>query len=85
MSTAPYVSVVIPVYNEEQTLPLMYDRLFPVLDGIGKPYEVVFVNDGSRDGSQAVLESLHAKRPQQIRVVEFMRNYGQHPAIMAGF
>lgn len=85
MSSSPYLSVVIPVYNEEQTLPIMYDRLFPVLDALGKPYEVIFVNDGSKDQSQVVLESLYAKRPQQIRVVDFLRNYGQHPAIMAGF
>src|SRR5258706_8665922 len=80
-----YLSVVIPVYNEEQILPLMYDRLFPVLDGLRKPYEVIFINDGSRDASQTVLEQLYARRPGQIRVVQFMRNYGQHPAIMAGF
>ncbi|MBV8938759.1 MAG: glycosyltransferase [Alphaproteobacteria bacterium] len=81
----PYLSVVIPVYNEEETLPILYSRLFPVLDGVGKPYEVIFVNDGSRDRSQDVLEQLHARRPEQIRIVQFMRNYGQHPAIMAGF
>ena len=80
-----YLSVVIPVYNEEQTLPIMFDRLFPVLDAIGKPYEVIFVNDGSRDQSQRKLEELFNKRPDVIRVVQFMRNYGQHPAIMAAF
>ncbi len=80
-----YLSVVIPVYNEEQTLPILEGRLLPVLDALGKSYEVIFVNDGSRDGSQAVLKSLFEKRPDVIRVVQFMRNYGQHPAIMAGF
>lgn len=63
----------------------MFSRLTKVMDAHGKPYEVVFVNDGSKDASQAVLADLFAKRPDVIRVVEFMRNYGQHPAIMAGF
>jgi len=81
----PYISIVIPVYNEEKTLPIMFGRLIPVMDTYGKPYEVIFVNDGSKDGSQKVLAELFNKRPDVIRVVQFMRNYGQHPAIMAGF
>lgn len=56
-----------------------------MLDGLQKSYEVILVNDGSRDGSQAMLVTLHKRRPDVIRVVQFMRNYGQHPAIMAGF
>ncbi len=80
-----YLSVVIPVYNEQQTLPLLAARLFPVLDALSRPYEVIFVNDGSKDGSQDVLRQLFHERPSQVRVVQFMRNYGQHPAIMAGF
>ncbi len=63
----------------------MFSRLVPVMDAYGKSYEVIFVNDGSKDNSQAVLADLFAKRPDVIRVVQFMRNYGQHPAIMAGF
>lgn len=81
----PYISIVIPVYNEEKTLPIMFSRLIPVMDALNKSYEVIFVNDGSKDASQAVLADLFAKRPDVIRAVEFMRNYGQHPAIMAGF
>lgn len=81
----PVISIVIPVYNEEQTLPIMFSRLLPVMDGYGKPYEVIFVNDGSKDKSQQVLADLFAKRPDVIRVVQFLRNYGQHSAIMAGF
>ena len=79
------ISLVIPVYNEEKTLPIMFSRLIPVMDALNKSYEVIFVNDGSKDASQAVLADLFAKRPDVIRAVEFMRNYGQHPAIMAGF
>src|SRR5690348_841868 len=81
----PYISIVIPVYNEEKTLPIMFSRLIPVMDTYGKPYEVIFVNDGSRDKSQEVLAEFFNKRPDVIRAVQFMRNYGQHPAIMAGF
>ena len=83
--TQPYISIVIPVYNEEQTLPIMFSRLLPVMDAYGKPYEVIFVNDGSRDQSQKALAELFNQRPDVIRVVQFMRNYGQHPAIIAGF
>lgn len=83
--TTPHISIVIPVYNEEKTLNIMFSRLISVMDNYGKPYEVLFVNDGSKDASQTVLAELFAKRPDVIRVVQFMRNYGQHPAIMAGF
>lgn len=85
ISETPYLSVVIPVYNEEAGLELLVSRLLPVLDGIGKPFEVIFVNDGSKDNSQQILEDLHRRRPEHIRALQFMRNYGQHPAIMAGF
>ena len=53
--TAPSLSVVIPVYNEEAGLPALFDRLYPALDALGVPYEVIFVNDGSRDRSGALL------------------------------
>ncbi|MDE3015435.1 MAG: glycosyltransferase [Pseudomonadota bacterium] len=81
----PTISIVIPVFNEELTLPILFSRLIPVMDKYGKPYEVIFVNDGSKDNSQKVLAELFTKRPDVIRAVQFMRNYGQHPAIMAGF
>jgi len=80
-----YLSVVIPVYNEAANLDHLCSRLLPVLDKLGKPYEVVFTNDGSRDNSQQILARLHAAHPDTIRVIQFARNYGQHPAIMAGF
>lgn len=80
-----YLSVVIPVYNESANLDTLCKRLLPVLDGLGKPYEVILTNDGSKDDSQAILERLHAARPDVLRVIQFARNYGQHPAIMAGF
>ncbi|HEU5046484.1 MAG TPA: glycosyltransferase [Rickettsiales bacterium] len=80
-----YLSVVIPVYNESANLDHLCSRLLPVLDALGKSYEVIMTNDGSRDDSQAILNRLHAARPDVIKVIQFARNYGQHPAIMAGF
>lgn len=80
-----YLSVVIPCYNEQESLPILYNRLFPVLDSLQKTYEVILVNDGSRDKTSEVLADLFEKRPDVIRVLEFNRNYGQHMAIMAGF
>jgi undecaprenyl-phosphate 4-deoxy-4-formamido-L-arabinose transferase len=80
-----YLSVVIPVYNESANLDHLCSRLLPVLDKLGKPYEVILTNDGSKDDSQTILTRLHAARPDVLRVIQFARNYGQHPAIMAGF
>jgi len=85
MSAAPQLSVVIPVYNEEPNLPSLFARLYPVLDGLGRPYEVVFTNDGSADRSYALLKAQFAARPDVTRVIDFNANYGQHMAIMAAF
>jgi len=83
--SASAVSVVIPVYNEEAGLPALFARLYPALDALGEPYEVIFVNDGSRDRSAALLREQFERRPDVTRVVLFNGNYGQHLAIMAGF
>src|SRR3990167_5270644 len=85
MRTAPYISVVIPVHNEQETLPELYRRLTQTLDQLGKPYEIILTNDGSTDRSSAMLHELHQKRSRQIHVIEFNGNFGQHMAIMAGF
>ena len=79
------LSVVIPVYNEEQVLPALFARLYPALDKLGLSYEVLFVNDGSRDRSVPMLREQFAARPDVTRVVLFNGNFGQHMAIMAGF
>ena len=79
------VSVVIPVYNEEAGLQTLFERLYPALDALGASYEVVFINDGSRDRSAAILKDQFARRPDVTRVILFNGNYGQHMAIMAGF
>ncbi len=85
MSAAPRVSVVIPVYNEESVLPALFARLYAALDALGCTYEIVFVNDGSRDRSAALLRDAFQKRPDVTRVILFNGNFGQHMAIMAGF
>jgi len=81
----PRLSVVIPVFNEEPNLPVLFARLYPVLDGLGRPYEVIFTNDGSRDRSFELLKAQHAARADVTRVIDFNANYGQHMAIMAAF
>ena len=81
----PEISVVIPIYNEQAGLQALFDRLYPALDKLGASYEVVFVNDGSRDNSVAILAEQFRKRPDVTRVVLFNGNYGQHMAILAGF
>jgi len=81
----PYISVVIPVHNEEENLDTLYHRLTSVLDNVGKSYEIILTNDGSTDRSSAILKKLHELHPTQIRVIEFNGNFGQHMAIMAGF
>jgi len=83
--TKPDVSVVIPVYNEEESLPALFARLYPAFDALKTPYEIVFVDDGSRDRSRAMLADQHAKRPDVTRVILFNGNFGQHRAILAGF
>jgi undecaprenyl-phosphate 4-deoxy-4-formamido-L-arabinose transferase len=81
----PRVSVVIPVYNEEAALPGLFARLYSALDALGTAYEVIFVNDGSRDRSAALLREQFERRPETTRVILFNGNFGQHLAIMAGF
>ena len=83
--TSPRLSVVVPVYNEEAGLPALFARLYPALDALRMPYEVIFVNDGSRDRSGALLRDQFNARPDVTRVVLFNANYGQHLAIIAGF
>jgi len=79
------LSVIVPVYNEEQGLHTLFDRIYPALDKLGISYEIVFINDGSRDRSAAILREQFQKRPDVTRVVLFNGNFGQHMAIMAGF
>ena len=80
----PYLSIVIPVYNEESNLVPLMERLYPVLKGTGRPFEIIFTNDGSRDRSLEVLHGMVQQYPG-VRVIEFNGNFGQHMAILAAF
>jgi len=77
------ISVVIPVYNEEANLVSLMDRLEAAMQSMRRPYEIVYVDDGSRDDSLAILKGFLGR--DGVRVVELTRNYGQHPAIFSGF
>jgi undecaprenyl-phosphate 4-deoxy-4-formamido-L-arabinose transferase len=79
----PALSVVIPVFNEAASLPALHARLTSVLRTLGRSYEVIFVDDGSTDGSLDRLRQLHAADPA-VRVIQLNRNYGQHAAVFAG-
>jgi undecaprenyl-phosphate 4-deoxy-4-formamido-L-arabinose transferase len=81
----PYISVVIPVYNEQDNLQALFSRLSAAMDKTGKAWEVLFTNDGSRDRSLELLKSFQKQRPKQVRVIDFNGNFGQHMAIMAAF
>ena len=77
------ISLVIPVFNEEGNLPVLMSRIRPVMSALRRPWEVILVDDGSRDRSLEILKgfTIHP----EVRVVELTRNYGQHAAILAGF
>src|SRR5262245_4295576 len=80
----PAISVIVPAKNEAQNLPVLVERLFPVLRSLDKPFEVIVVKDGSTDDSLPVLRTLAAFYPE-LRVIDLARNYGQTAAMMAGF
>jgi dolichol-phosphate mannosyltransferase len=82
-SARPVLSVVAPVFNEEETVAAFVQRVTSVLEGIGEPYEIVLVNDGSRDQSLRVMREMQAKNPR-IRIIDFSRNFGHQIAISAG-
>jgi glycosyltransferase involved in cell wall biosynthesis len=82
-STCPVLSVVIPVCEEENNLPILYERLTRVLEENEPSYEIVFIDDGSRDGSILVLQDL-VERDRRVTVVELARNFGHQVAISAG-
>jgi len=78
-----YLSVITPIYNEEKNIPILVDQLLAVLQTLQKPFEIIAINDGSRDGSLAELRKQALLHPE-LKVVDFRRNYGQTAAIMAG-
>jgi len=83
-SGAIAVSIVVPVYNEKDSLPELRRRLTTVVEGLDRSYEIVLVDDGSRDGTLALLLEWQAANPERIVVLEFVRNFGQHVAVIAG-
>jgi undecaprenyl-phosphate 4-deoxy-4-formamido-L-arabinose transferase len=82
-SPTPEISVVVTLYDENGSLEELHRRTVAALEGMARPFEVVYVDDGSRDGTFATLERLHAADPR-VRAVQFKRNFGQHPAMHAG-
>ena len=83
MAVTPRVSTVVPVFDEEDSLPELHRRICAALEGAGMEFEAVYVDDGSRDGSARVLRDIAARDPRAV-VVELNRNYGQHAAVFAG-
>ena len=79
----PVLSVIVPIFNEEEVIPELYRRMVDVLGSIGEPWELVCVNDGSRDSSLALLTALRA-RDGRVRIIDFSRNFGHQIAITAG-
>ncbi len=80
-----FVSVVVPVFNEEGCLQELIDRTLKVLDSTGRKFEFILIDDGSRDGSAEIMKNASRKRPDEVISCILNRNYGQHSAIMAGF
>ena len=84
MATTPTFSIVAPVYNEVEILPELYKRIAAVMTGMGEPWELILVNDGSHDGSAEEMDTLYARDPEHVRVVHFARNFGHQIAVTAG-
>lgn len=79
-----YLSMVIPIYNEEQSIEILYQEIIAAVDGKYRDFEIIFVNDGSQDNSLEKLRALH-KKEKRVKVINFRKNFGQSPAISAGF
>src|SRR3989442_4826493 len=77
-------SIVVPFFNEQENIPPLYMKLTEVMDGIGEPYELVFVDDGSKDDSFKVLTEIY-EHDRRVNLVRLRRNFGQTPALKAGF
>lgn len=80
----PYLSIVVPVYNEEFNLAPLMERLYPAVKSAGRPFEILFTNDGSRDRSLEILRRMVGEYPG-VKLIEFNGNFGQHMAILAAF
>jgi undecaprenyl-phosphate 4-deoxy-4-formamido-L-arabinose transferase len=85
VKNVPSVSIVIPMFNEEENVDILSKRLLKTMDSIGKTYEIIFVDDGSGDKTPTMLRNLFKKRSDVVRIITFNGNYGQYVAILAGF
>ncbi len=83
MQPIPNISIVLPLFNEVENLQALYDALVPVVESLHSNYEIIFVDDGSRDGSFDVVKQLHQQN-NKVRGLSFSRNYGHQTALMAG-
>ena len=79
------ISVIIPLFNEEESLPELFSWISRVMKENQFSFEVIFVNDGSTDGSWDVIKRLHDENPEMVRGIKFRRNYGKSPALYCGF
>ena len=79
------ISIVVPVYNEEENLPELLRRLFSVTEGLKRKFEIILVNDGSKDSSLPIMLMSRKDHPDTLRIIDFNGNFGQHTAILAGF
>ncbi len=82
--SSEYISVIVPVYNESESLPILVEKIAAVLEGHNLAFEIIAVNDGSQDASASVLATIAAREPR-LKVINFARNFGQTAAMMAGF
>lgn len=82
---APEISIVVPLYNEEENVDELTTRLLKTMDDFGRSYEIIYVDDGSRDRTAALARKWFEKRPDILRVITFNGNYGQYVAILCGF
>ena len=78
------ISVIIPLYNEEESLPELHAWIQRVMNANGFTYEIIFINDGSKDRSWDVIEDLHHKDEEHVHAIKFRRNYGKSPALYCG-
>ena len=78
------ISVVVTLYNEDQSAPEVVRRAVATLEALGRPWELILVDDGSTDGTWATVESAHAADAEHVRGIRLKRNFGQHPAMHAG-
>ena len=85
MLGSPEISIVIPVYNEEESLPQLFKELYPVMENLQRSFEIIFINDGSRDKSFTMLYDFQKEHEKTVRVIDLNGNFGQHMAITSGF